>query len=320
MPVDEQYRRQAALLVRTLPLVAKEKCFALKGGTAINLFIRDMPRLSVDIDLTYLPIADREASLRGIDAAMRRIAGSMTASLPSARVHPGTLKGENAVNKLIVRDGRVQIKIEVTPVLRGCVYEPQEREVSGVVEAHFGFAAMRVVSIADLYAGKLVAALDRQHPRDLFDVDALMSNEGIDEPLRNAFIVYLISHNRPMAEVLAPARRDISDEFARGFAGMTETPVALEALVQAREEMIDGIVGKMPEPHRRFLLSFKRGEPDWALLDVPHARTLPAVRWKMENLARMDTQRRAELTARLETVLTGQADGGTPMTNGNEKE
>lgn len=124
---------------------------------------------------------------------MHKIADSIEASLPSTRVHASTLQPEEAINKLVVRDDRVQIKVEVSPVLRGCVYEPEERAVSDAVEERFGFAAIQVVSFADLYAGKLVAALDRQHPRDLFDVHDLLSNEGIDEPLRNAFIVYLIS-------------------------------------------------------------------------------------------------------------------------------
>ena len=304
MPADEPYRRQVALLVRTLPLVAEEKCFALKGGTAINLFVRDMPRLSVDIDLTYLPVADHEDSLCDIDAALRRIADRIEASLPSTRVHKSTLQPEEAINKLVVRDSRVQIKVEVSPVLRGCVYAPEEKAVSDAVEEQFGFAAIQVVSFADLYAGKLVAALDRQHPRDLFDVHDLLSNEGIDDLLRNAFIVYLISHNRPMAEVLAPTRRDISDEFARGFVGLTEVPVTLDALVQTREALLAEIVGRMPDAHRRFLLSFKKGEPDWSLLDVPNAKTLPAVRWKLENLSRMDKQQRAKSIARLEEVLT----------------
>ena len=321
MPADEQYRRQVALLVRTLPLVAQEKCFALKGGTAINLFVRDMPRLSVDIDLTYLPVADHEDSLRDIDAALRRIADRIEASLLSARVHKSTLQSEEAVkavNKLVVRDSRVQIKVEVSPVLRGCVYEPEEKAVSDAVEEQFGFTAIQVVSFADLYAGKLVAALDRQHPRDLFDVHDLLSNEGIDELLRNAFIVYLISHNRPMAEVLAPTRRDISDEFARGFVGLTEVPVTLDALVQTREALIAEIVGRMPDAHRRFLLSFKKGEPDWSLLDVPNAKTLPAVRWKLENLLRMDAQKRAKLTAQLEEVLTRKGRGVLPITAQDE--
>ena len=55
--------KQVELLLRTLPYIAAEKCFALKGGTAINLFVRDMPRLSVDVDLTYLPVEPREESL-----------------------------------------------------------------------------------------------------------------------------------------------------------------------------------------------------------------------------------------------------------------
>ena len=219
MPADEQYRRQVALLIRTLPLVAQEKCFALKGGTAINLFIRNMPRLSVDIDLTYVPVKDRKKSLRDIDAALRRIADRITASLPSVHVDKSTLQAEEPISKLVVRDDRVQIKVEVTPVLRGCVYDPVEKSVSDVVEGLFGYAAIQVVSFADLYAGKLVAALYRQHPRDLFDVRDLLANEGIDARLRNAFIVYLISHDRPIAEVLAPTRRDISKEFARGFVG-----------------------------------------------------------------------------------------------------
>ena len=309
MPVDERYRRQVALLVRTLPFVAEERCFALKGGTAINLFVRDLPRLSVDIDLTYLPVASRDESLRDVDAALRRIAARIEASLALARVQPGTVRGEGAVNKLFVRDGRVQVKIEVTPVLRGCVYGAEERAVSNTVERQFGFAAMRVVSFPDLFAGKLVAALDRQHPRDLFDVRELLAREGIDERLRTAFIVYLISHNRPLAELLAPARRDLAEEFRRGLAGMTEGPVALDDLVGTREALIANAVGGMPDAHRRFLQSFEAGAPDWSLLEAPNAATLPAVQWRMANLARLDARRRSELVAGLEAALAGSASG-----------
>lgn len=305
MPADEQYRRQVALLIRTLPHVAQEKCFALKGGTAINLFIRDMPRLSVDIDLMYLPVVDREKSLDGIQTALYRIEERITRSLPLARVQRGVLQDEGTVNKLFIRERDTQIKIEVTPVLRGCVYVPEEKAVSDVVEEQFGFAVIQVVSFADLYAGKLVAALDRQHPRDLFDVRELLANEGIDTRLRNVFIVYLISHRRPMAEVLAPSDRseDISKEFARGFVGMAEVPISFEDLLQTREELFTEMIGRMPDAHRRFLLSFKKGYPDWSLLDVPHAKTLPAVRWKLENLSRMDPQQREKSITRLEEVL-----------------
>lgn len=302
MAFHETYRKQVALLVRILPHVAEESCFALKGGTAINLFVRDMPRLSVDIDLTYVPVAPRAESLAAIDAAMKRISGRVIKAMPDAKITESKL--EDAITRLTVRQGGVQTKIEVTPVLRGCVYEPQTLAVSDSVESAFGFAEMPVVSRADLYAGKIVAALDRQHPRDLFDVRDLLANEGIDDSLRKAFIVYLLSHDRPMSEVLAPTRKDISAEFLRGFEGMTEEPVSRDELIAAREALIAEIVGKMPDSHRRFLVSFERGEPDWALLDVPGTAELPAVKWRQLNLDKLPAKKRAELVEALEKVLS----------------
>ena len=302
---SDVYQRQVSLLIKILPHVAQEECFALKGGTAINLFIRDMPRLSVDIDLTYLPVSSREESLAAIDAAMKRIAQRTRTVLRGAQIVPSVTNPENSVTKLLIRHDDAQVKIEVTPVLRGCVYDPELRIVSPSVEDTFGFAEIRVVSFADLYAGKIVAALDRQHPRDLFDVRDLLAREGIDDNLRRAFIVYLLSHNRPMAEILAPTRKPITEEFQRGFAGMTAEPVALEELIAAREALIASIVGQMSEHHRRFLISFERGEPDWSLLDVPIASDLPAVRWRQRNLDTLAAGERATLVSQLERALLG---------------
>ena len=217
MPFSEVYRKQVALVVRVLPEVAHQECFALKGGTGINLFIRDMPRLSVDIDLTYLPVQGREQSLAAIDAAMKRIEQGIRNSIRGSRTTLGVLRPEGIATKLVVRAEGVQIKIEVTPVLRGSVYPAELRAVCSSVEEAFGFAETRVISFADIYGGKIVAALDRQHPRDLFDVRHLLQNEGIDDSLRRAFVVYLVSHDRPMFEVLAGTRRDIGKEFDHGF-------------------------------------------------------------------------------------------------------
>src|SRR5713226_3285892 len=144
MAFAEIYRRQVGLLMRVLPLVAEEACFALKGGTAINLFVRDLPRLSVDIDLTYLPVAPRPESLADIDAAMKRISRRIKAAIPDAQITEA--KTENAIVKLTVRSQGVQIKIEVTPVLRGCVFEPEIMSVKPAVEDEYGFAEARIVS------------------------------------------------------------------------------------------------------------------------------------------------------------------------------
>jgi predicted nucleotidyltransferase component of viral defense system len=303
MPLSEHYRHQVALLIETIPFVAAEPQFALKGGTAINLFFRDMPRLSVDIDLTYLPVAPRPESLAAINAAMKRMAESIRKGLGGVRVTEVINTREKIVTKLTVQRGVAQIKIEVTPVLRGCVFEPEIRSVSSSVEETFGYAQMQVVSFADLYAGKIVAALDRQHPRDLFDVRDLLANEGITDDLRKAFIVYLISHDRPISEVIVPRRKDIATEFAHGFEGMTAETVALDDLLEAREALIAAVAGNMPDAHKEFLMGFKRGKPDWSLLDVPGAADLPAVRWKQINLDKLSADHRAKLVAQLGSVL-----------------
>lgn len=297
------YRKQAALLIRVMPYVARENVFALKGGTAINLFVRNMPRLSVDIDLTYLPVEDRAASLAAIDTAMGRIKAGVENGLRGARVQASRSADEKVVTKLIVRADDVQIKIEVTPVMRGAVYEPAVIPVVPAVEAEFGFAQTQVVSVADLYAGKIVAALDRQHPRDLFDVRDLLAHEGISDDLRRAFLVYVISHNRPMAEILAPTRKPIADQFENNFVGMTNEPVALADLEQARETIIMMMVADMPQDHRHFLMGFKRGEPNWQLLGLPDAPKLPAVLWKQHNLDILPPAKRNELANRLQKVL-----------------
>lgn len=207
------------------------------------------------------------------------------------------------ITKLLIREGYAQVKLEVTPVLRGCVYEPELRSVSASVEDAFGFAEMQCVSFADLYAGKIVAALDRQHLRDLFDVRDLLAKEGINDKLRVAFLIYLISHNRPMAEILAPRRKNIEEEFHRGFVGMTSELVPLEELLQTRENLIDAIVGAMPDSHRRFLISFERGEPDWQGIDIAGVDRLPAVRWRQQNLDALSAEQRTRLVSQLEQLL-----------------
>jgi hypothetical protein len=175
--------------------------------------------------------------------------------------------------------------------------------VSPVVEDAYGFAEIQIVSFSDLYAGKIVAALDRQHPRDLFDIRDLIANEGFDNNLRLAFIVYLISHNRPMAEVLAPRIKALDNEYARTFDGMTSEYVSIEMLGNARDQLIETIVGGMPNDHQRFLLSFERGQPEWNLLGVRHIADLPAVRFRQLNLDKLEDDARADLVTNLERVF-----------------
>jgi hypothetical protein len=123
---------------------------------------------------------------------------------------------------------------------------------------------------------------------------------------RLVILGYLLSHNRPMSEVLAPLQKDIASEFERGFAGMTETDVSLDDLLEAQEALVATITAAMPPHHRQFLVGFERGMPDWSLLDVDGAADLPAVRWRQHNLEKLEPAERGKLADRLTEVLGGQ--------------
>jgi predicted nucleotidyltransferase component of viral defense system len=289
--------------MRVLPIVAQESCFALKGGTAINLFIRDMPRLSVDIDLAYLPVLPREESLQEIDTSLKSVAGRIEKLIHGAKVQSSILQGTNRIVKLVVSTKDAQIKVEVTPVLRGTVFPHRTRSVSEKVQNEFGFAEISVVSFEDLYGGKLVAALDRQHPRDLFDVRLLFENEGLTRDLFRAFLVYLISHDRPMSEIIAPRFRDIRREYDHGFAGMTLEAVSCEELEHTREDLIRRIKAAFTADDKELLLSIKRGSPDWNLLQIPDVDKLPAVKWKLQNIEKLKGEKRQVLLDQLMKAL-----------------
>ena len=205
--------------------------------------------------------------------------------------------------RVLVRSPQAQIKVEVSPVLRGTVHQPVERDVVPLVEDEFGFASISVVSLPDLYGGKICAALDRQHPRDLFDVMLMLREEGLTREIFEGFLVYLISHGRPIAELLSPRWKKLDGIFQAEFAGMTREPVTLEQLESTRAALLAAIQEQFTKQDAAFLLSLKRGEPDWALLNFPGVDQLPAVRWKLRNIMEMSASRRAGAVDKLQIVV-----------------
>ncbi|MFT6217295.1 MAG: putative nucleotidyltransferase component of viral defense system [Cycloclasticus pugetii] len=297
------YYKQVQLLMQVLPFVAKQECFALKGGTAINLFVREFPRLSVDIDLVYLSVKGRDDALQEICAALDAISADLKAAFKGVELTEAYKSKRDALRLIVGRNG-VQIKVELSPVLRGTVYEPKMMEVCAAVEDEFGYAEVPVVALADLYAGKICAALDRQHPRDLFDVKWLLENEGLTDEIRKALIIYLSSHNRPMAELLRPQFKDIAAIYAGEFANMAETDVPLEELVAVRKHLVELIHQGLTDSEKSFLLSFKNREPDWALLELDAVSELPAIKWKQINLAKMPDDKHKLALEKLKEVLS----------------
>lgn len=282
----DRYAAQVELLVRAIPIVADESAFALKGGTAINLFYRDMPRLSVDIDLTYLPLDERATALTTIDSAFDRMVVRAKEALRGVDAQR-IAGGGDGDTRLLLRSGAAEVKVEVSPVTRGTVAPPRTMRVTDAVEEAFGFAEMSVVAFEDLYAGKLCAALDRQHPRDLFDVQLLYENEGLTDDLFRTFLVYAACSKRPLHELIDPNMVPIDRAFAQEFDGMTVEHVPLDALLAARERLVQDIQSRMVGEAAQFVLSVHDGQPDFGLIGLPAAADLPAIRWKLINIEKL---------------------------------
>lgn len=302
---DSPYYKQAELMLKTIPHVAAERSFALKGGTAINLFVRDMPRLSVDIDLTYLPVDEaREAALRNMSAALDRIADAIKKSIPGTRIQETHAKNPDRVTRLTVAVGSTRIKIEPNEVIRGSVFPSEDRDLTRRAEDLFELSVTaQTLSLADLYAGKLCAALDRQHPRDLFDVRLLLDNEGITDEIRKAFVVYLASHDRPMHELLDPKPKNVRRIFENEFAGMTVDAVTYDELIAARETLVATLTSTLTVREKEFLLSLKAGQPKWNSIGIEGIEELPAVQWKLMNIKKIGAKKQKELLEKLRRVL-----------------
>lgn len=302
---DNIYQKQAELLLRILPSVMREDVFALKGGTAINFFWRDYPRLSVDIDLTYLPIKERDLSLMDINDRLASVEARIQRIIPSASIQQKLESDTQSIVGLIVRDKDVTVKVEANYNLRGAVYSTEKKKLSNKAEIEFELSmSITTLSFEDLYGGKIVAALDRQHPRDLFDIKMLLENEGLTDGVRKAFIVYLISHNRSLMEVLNPGLQDIKSIFESDFVGMATEIVKLDDLLDARAKLIKKLKESLTVNEKKFLLSWKSKKPEWNLLGIDGIENMPGVRRRKMNLERLDTAKHKIAYHKLEEYLS----------------
>lgn len=291
--MDKRFADQVSLLVAILPLLDCEPRFALKGGTAINLFEHDLPRLSVDIDLTWLPMQDFDTDAAQIAESLATLAARLSASPLRLNVQGSGAAG-GTINRLIVSRGRTRVQIETTPVMRGALHPVRRMDLSPGVEREFGSAQVQVLDFADLYGGKMAAALSRQHPRDLFDIGTLLDRNKLDAALWRTFLVYLTASSKPAAEMLAPSEpRDFAAVFTRQFDGMTREPVTVEWLLEARQRLLARIRDLLDAPTRDFLLSVEREAPDFELIGLPQAANMPGVRRKLRNLAQRSASKRA---------------------------
>lgn len=296
--MNKEYAEKVEVLLRLLPIVMDEKVFAVHGGSAINLFVRDLPRYSVDIDLTYIPIEGREESLEHINDHLMSIADKAKRAFRGMHIVP-----KLATSKLLCEYQGKQVKVEVNQTKRGIIGgDVQTLPLCKKAQDEFGmYCEADIVPMTLLYGGKIAAALSRQHPRDLFDV------KYMEYPLaetREGLLFCLLGSDRPIHESFAPNLLDQHDALANQFDGMTDVPFTYEEFKQTRTQLIQDVFALMTAADKSFLVSFEQGEPDWGNFDFSYFKDYPSVQWKLLNLQHLKKQNPIKLTAEASKLLS----------------
>ena len=279
--MNDVYRRQVALLIRVMPLVFKIKDFAVHGGTAINLFHRNLPRYSVDIDITYIPIKDWDASIKVINSHLSALKASIEKAVPGIHVIHKT-----DVRKLLCTKDGTTIKIEVNGIKRGILGDTEKMQLCEKAKAEFGMSCFaNIVSWSQLYGGKIAAALSRQHPRDLFDCRGITSDDF--GAVKNGFMLCLLGSDKPIIESLNPNPIDQQEALDNQFEGMTDEPFNYDDYQTARLNLLEVVNQGLTDDDKAFLISFEDGNPDWSKCCAGDLSYYPSVRWKLQNIAKL---------------------------------
>lgn len=284
--MKQAYIDTVRLLIDIAPDVFASPRFAMKGGTALNLFVQDMPRLSVDIDVVFTDhTLGRDEALAAIQNDLQAVASRLQARGLLVTL-PKKPTGEDV--KLFVQNGAVEVKVEVNHVFRGALLPVRKMPLTAAAQDMFtAEIAVTMLDIPEIYGSKLVAAMDRQHPRDIFDVVKMYEKFGLEPAFVDCFVAYLAGHNRPVHEVLFSQDAALDDIYEHHFRGMTSEDISLETLKTTRAHLKAELPRALSSHHKAFLLSLVQGEPDWTLMPFPHLKDLPAIKWKLANLDKL---------------------------------
>lgn len=281
--MNRMYRQQVELLLRIIPTLEEVDSFAIHGGTAINLYILDLPRYSVDIDVTYTPIKPRDESFADIHKNLSIIKEKVKTVVPDIVI-------TEKPNKIYCTRRGVMVKIEVSGTKRGLIEPALIKPLCDAAQNEFETAnKARIVSISQLYGGKITAALDRQHPRDLLDVKLMFDFITNFDQVKRGFLYCLLGGDRPIIESLQPNRVDHQETLVKQFAGMTKIPFSYNDYEETREKLIDLINSNLRLQDKEFLIAFECGEELSRYTEYQEYLRFPSVQWKMQNISKLKT-------------------------------
>lgn len=294
--MNETYKKQVGLLIKIIPLLYRIKEFAIHGGTAINLFVRDMPRYSVDLDVTYIPIKDRESSLTKINTLLLTLKAQIERAIPNV-----TVIHKPAIWKLQCTADGATVKIEVNGTKRGIIGDIEVRELCPKAQNEFNAnCKANIVSLSQLYGGKIAAALSRQHPRDLFDYKYMeVDSFGV---VKEGLMLCLLGSDKPIIESLNPNLTDQQQALDNQFKGMTDTPFSYEEFEHARVELITKVNLLFNKNDKEFLLSFEMGTPNWDKCCAGDLSEHPSVKWKLQNILNLKSSNAVKFNSGVEKL------------------
>ncbi len=295
--------------------------FALKGGTALNLYGLNMPRLSLDVDLVFLPeVKAEEASwLQG--EALFQFQKLIEQRLPDAEVMSRLDSAQN-INALVVRLRRIETAVELVPTTRGHLYPLEKKNLCalGRIYWHHPLPA-QLVSWAEVCAGKFMARLERQKARDLMDCDNILKLGPIDDQIRLAFLVEILGRGMPTVRMnsqnlvetiwfpLSPADlwtgepRPVDRVDWSSLTRLVAKPMLRSELDSVQDVLRQELLVKMPAYHKDFLLMWVRGTPHWSLLDYPRLEDRPILQYHASLVAEQSVADRIVLADQLAEAM-----------------
>lgn len=272
----------------------------------ITEIIASCDSFSVDIDLTYIPLADRQTSLNDINLHLKSISEKAKRAFKGMHVIPNF-----STCKLLCEFCGKQVKIEVNQTKRGIVGgEIMTIPLSEKAQNEFSlFCEANIVPITQLYGGKIAAALSRQHPRDLFDVKYM---EFSMSECREGLIFCLLGSDKPIHESFAPRLIDQREAMENQFAGMTDIPFTYEEFEETRVRLISDVKSLMTDEDIEFMISFESGQPEWNGYEFEYFKDYPSIQWKLLNLKKLAKQNPQKLHEEAEK-LRDELKGSNPI-------
>jgi len=279
--MNKTYRQQVELLIKIIPTLSEIDSFAVHGGSAINLYVLDLPRYSVDIDVTYTPIKPREEAFDEIHKNLSIIKEKVKAIIPNVII-------SEKPNKVYCSQKGVMVKIEVSGTKRGLVEPYEVRTLCEKAQNEFETTnKAKIVSLSQLYGGKITAALDRQHPRDLFDVKLMFNFVTDFEQVKKGFFYCLLGGDRPIFELLSPNRIDQQETMIKQFSGMTDILFSYSDYEETREKLIDFVNSNLTQQDKEFLIAFEAGNDLSQFAEYQEYLRFPSVQWKLQNIGKL---------------------------------